>query len=72
MFKAAFKECILYKFWNMVNLIHMAVCRMAWVNKAKDDDDLVPIIILLSLDYKIYHQVYHFVRIISVFSDLEF
>ena len=32
--------------------------------------NLVPIIILLSLDYKIYHQIYHFVRIISVFCDL--
>ena len=34
--------------------------------------NLVLIIILLSLDYKIYHQIYHFVRIISVFCDLEF
>ena len=34
--------------------------------------NFVPIIFLLSLDYKIYHQIYHFVRIISVVCDLEF
>ena len=34
--------------------------------------NLVPIIILHSLDYKIYHRFSHFVRIISVFCDLEF
>ena len=34
--------------------------------------NLVTVIILLSLDYKIYHQIYHFVWIISVFCGFEF